>query len=88
MRAKLLKENNEAPAGEPAACPWDQVNSGFGLQREVRAKSRVRREMEPRVERQWQGKAEEPEENLGTGTALRGLGDRVTSLHTSAGLGR
>ena len=81
MRAKLLEENNEAPAGDGSVSlgPSEQW---FGLQREVRTKSRVRRKMEPRVERQWQGKAEEPEENLGTGTDLRELGDRVTSLHT------
>lgn len=48
---KLLEENNKAPTrdGSMSVGPSEQW---FGLQREVRVNSRVRREMEPKVERQ------------------------------------
>ena len=58
---KLLEENNKAPTrdGSMSLGPSEQW---LGLQRDVRAKSRVRREMEPKAERQWKSKAKELEE--------------------------
>lgn len=57
----MLEENNKAPTRD-AGMPLGPSERWFGLQREAGAKSRVRRVMEPKVQRQQQSRAKELEE--------------------------